>query len=238
MTGYIVFRNDVQVGTSTSAGYHDSGLTASTAYTYYVKARDAAGNQSAASSALSVTTAQSSSSDETATVPGGQAPTNPFPVGTPDASLPAHALVRGADPLTNPMKGGQHWFYSGTPAQRPGIPTSMRWRYFGLGELMTGPGAYDWSVMDDALNENAWGGMQMTLRVATCNSGHKDLPDFLQPYVATGCILRYNDPYVLQTLIDFIVAFGARYDGDPARIHAEVAALTEQLVAHAALEVR
>jgi chitodextrinase len=215
VTGYIVFRNDVQVGTSTSAGYHDSGLTASTAYTYYVKARDAAGNQSAASSALSVTTAQSSSSDETATVPGGQAPTNPFPVGTPDASLPAHALVRGADPLTNPMKGGQHWFYSGTPAQRPGIPTSMRWRYFGLGELMTGPGAYDWSVMDDALNENAWGGMQMTLRVATCNSGHKDLPDFLQPYVATGCILRYNDPYVLQTLIDFIVAFGARYDGDP-----------------------
>ena len=44
VTGYNVFRNGTQVGTSTSTSYTDSGLTASTAYSYTVKARDAAGN--------------------------------------------------------------------------------------------------------------------------------------------------------------------------------------------------
>ncbi|MFC5666763.1 glycoside hydrolase family 6 protein [Kitasatospora misakiensis] len=56
VTGYQVFRNGVQVGTSTTTSYTDSGLTASTAYSYTVKARDAAGNVSAASAALSLTT--------------------------------------------------------------------------------------------------------------------------------------------------------------------------------------
>ncbi|MFI5529906.1 glycoside hydrolase family 6 protein [Kitasatospora sp. NPDC051853] len=56
VTGYQVFRNGVQVGTSTATSYTDSGLTASTAYSYTVRARDAAGNVSAASAALTVTT--------------------------------------------------------------------------------------------------------------------------------------------------------------------------------------
>ncbi|MGW6208480.1 glycoside hydrolase family 6 protein [Streptomyces sp. NPDC055089] len=56
VTGYDVFRNGVKVGSTTTTSYTDSGLSASTAYTYTVKAKDAAGNVSAASSALSVTT--------------------------------------------------------------------------------------------------------------------------------------------------------------------------------------
>ncbi|QRN94206.1 alpha-amylase [Archangium violaceum] len=56
VTGYDIFRNGTQVGTSTGASYTDSGLTASTTYSYTVKARDAAGNLSSASAALSVTT--------------------------------------------------------------------------------------------------------------------------------------------------------------------------------------
>ncbi|MFC5704234.1 carbohydrate binding domain-containing protein, partial [Cohnella faecalis] len=54
--GYEIYRNGTKVGTSTSAAYTDSGLTAETAYTYKVKAYDAAGNKSDESSALSVTT--------------------------------------------------------------------------------------------------------------------------------------------------------------------------------------
>ncbi|ADO68763.1 carbohydrate binding domain-containing protein [Stigmatella aurantiaca] len=57
VTGYLVFRGSTQVGTSTDTTYTDSGLAANTAYSYTVKARDAAGNTSAASTALSVTTA-------------------------------------------------------------------------------------------------------------------------------------------------------------------------------------
>ncbi|MEV0746120.1 MULTISPECIES: glycoside hydrolase family 6 protein [unclassified Streptomyces] len=56
VTGYDVFRNGVKVGSTTTTSYTDSGLSASTAYTYTVKAKDAAGNVSAASSALSATT--------------------------------------------------------------------------------------------------------------------------------------------------------------------------------------
>ncbi len=56
VTGYTVFRNGTQVGTSTTTSYTDIGLTASTAYSYTVKARDAAGNSSASSAALPVTT--------------------------------------------------------------------------------------------------------------------------------------------------------------------------------------
>ena len=56
VTGYKVFRAGVQVGTPTTNSYSDSGLTASTAYSYTVSANDAAGNNSAQSSSASATT--------------------------------------------------------------------------------------------------------------------------------------------------------------------------------------
>ncbi|CAN5340959.1 hypothetical protein BH11ACT4_BH11ACT4_24540 [soil metagenome] len=56
VTAYDVYRNGVVVGTVASPSFTDSGLTASTSYSYTVKARDAAGNVSAASGAVSVTT--------------------------------------------------------------------------------------------------------------------------------------------------------------------------------------
>lgn len=57
VTAYDVYRNGALIGTVASPGYTDSGLAASTTYSYTVKARDAAGNVSAASGARSVTTA-------------------------------------------------------------------------------------------------------------------------------------------------------------------------------------
>ncbi len=57
VTGYKVFRNGTQIGTSSTNSYAVTGLTASTAYSFTVQAYDAAGNNSAASTALSVTTA-------------------------------------------------------------------------------------------------------------------------------------------------------------------------------------
>jgi len=56
VTGYDVYRGTTLVGSSTGTTYSDTGLTAGTAYSYTVRAKDAAGNVSAASSALSVTT--------------------------------------------------------------------------------------------------------------------------------------------------------------------------------------
>ncbi|MES2117719.1 MAG: carbohydrate binding domain-containing protein [Pseudomonadota bacterium] len=56
VTGYKVYRNGIMVGSTPSASYSDSGLAASTAYTYAVQAYDAAGNQSAMSANAGVTT--------------------------------------------------------------------------------------------------------------------------------------------------------------------------------------
>ncbi|MEU7744461.1 glycosyl hydrolase family 18 protein [Nonomuraea sp. NPDC049158] len=56
VTGYDVYRGSTQVTTVTGTTYTDSGLAAATSYTYTVRARDAAGNVSAAGNSVTVTT--------------------------------------------------------------------------------------------------------------------------------------------------------------------------------------
>ncbi|OAB33034.1 chemotaxis protein [Paenibacillus glacialis] len=56
VAGYQVFRGGTQVGTPTGTTFNDTGLTASTAYSYTVKAVDAAGNLSANSNSATATT--------------------------------------------------------------------------------------------------------------------------------------------------------------------------------------
>jgi endoglucanase len=56
VTAYDVLRNGSVVATVSATSYTATGLTASTAYTFSVRARDAAGNVSAASAGRSVTT--------------------------------------------------------------------------------------------------------------------------------------------------------------------------------------
>ena len=90
VTGYTIFRNGTQVGTSTGTSYSDTGLTASTAYSYTVKARDAAGNVSAASSGVSVTTPSSGSTGGALSRSGWTA------TSTPSSSEPASALLDGS----------------------------------------------------------------------------------------------------------------------------------------------
>jgi len=68
VTGYDVYKNGTLLTTVTTTSYNVTGLTAATAYTFYVKAKDAAGNVSTASSTLSVTTASATDT---------QAPTAP-----------------------------------------------------------------------------------------------------------------------------------------------------------------
>ncbi|MFC1406550.1 MULTISPECIES: GH12 family glycosyl hydrolase domain-containing protein [Streptacidiphilus] len=56
VTGYDVYRGGTLVGTTAGTSYTDTGLTASTVYTYTVKAFDAAGNLSPASGSATATT--------------------------------------------------------------------------------------------------------------------------------------------------------------------------------------
>lgn len=56
VTGYKIFKNGVQIGSSTTTSYSLTGLTASTTYPITVQAYDAAGNTSVSSATLSITT--------------------------------------------------------------------------------------------------------------------------------------------------------------------------------------
>jgi beta-glucanase (GH16 family) len=56
VAGYRIYRNGSQVGTATGTTYQDTGLAASTTYSYTVSAYDAAGDSSAQSSPVSATT--------------------------------------------------------------------------------------------------------------------------------------------------------------------------------------
>jgi hypothetical protein len=56
VTGYKIYRNGGQVGTSATTSYTDTGLTPETEYTYKVSAYDAAGNNSSQSSPSEETT--------------------------------------------------------------------------------------------------------------------------------------------------------------------------------------
>ncbi len=56
VTGYKIFRDGVQVGTSATTSYSNTGLSASTTYTYTVSAFDAAGNNSAQTAPVTTTT--------------------------------------------------------------------------------------------------------------------------------------------------------------------------------------
>lgn len=56
VTGYDVYRGSTKLTTVTTTSFGDTGLQANTAYSYYVVARDAAGNLSTPSATVSVTT--------------------------------------------------------------------------------------------------------------------------------------------------------------------------------------
>jgi chitodextrinase len=56
VTGYQVFRGSTQLATPITTTYSDTGLANSTLYTYFVRARDAAGNTSTSSVSVSTTT--------------------------------------------------------------------------------------------------------------------------------------------------------------------------------------
>lgn len=54
VTGYKIFRDGVQIGTSATAKFSDSGLVSTTSYSYQVKAYDASTNESALSAPINV----------------------------------------------------------------------------------------------------------------------------------------------------------------------------------------
>lgn len=83
---YVIYRNSVYIGSSTTASYTVSGLKPSTSYRFYVKAKDAAGNLSKSSNILGVTTLKSTvpTAVQSPTLTPAPLPTQtPIPTNTP-----------------------------------------------------------------------------------------------------------------------------------------------------------
>ena len=75
VAGYVVYRNASPIATTSSLAYSDTALSASTLYTYNIRAFDASGNYSGLSSSASATTTAPTSSGGGGTPPDTTPPT-------------------------------------------------------------------------------------------------------------------------------------------------------------------
>jgi hypothetical protein len=157
-------------------------------------------------------------------------PARPAPPSSPDPSLQAHPLASAPGPLDNPLKGFATYYSPGSD-ENSGYPHSLQWSYFGLSEVMTDPndcGSYNWSVLDNALDEIASYGNQAAIRFyMEYPGGSGTHPANAIPHCFDGHVTYrantywgttspdYDSPYLLDAVGRFIAAFGARYDGDP-----------------------
>lgn len=164
----------------------------------------------------------------------------------------AAAAVDEADVITleptaaradNPLKG----FLPFAPepgqvleAADPDFPHTLEWFYLPVNAVVTGEDTYDWTVVESYLSSIAERGHQSVLRFfldyPTRPTG---VPDYLLGPDGISQDRRYDfwdnngvsfspdydDPRVVDLIVDFIDALGERYDGDP-----RIAYLTAGLV--------
>jgi pectate lyase len=69
VTGYRIYRDEIQIASTTNTTYQDKGLLSSTSYTYTVSAYDAAGNNSLKANSATATTLAPSEDTESPSVP-------------------------------------------------------------------------------------------------------------------------------------------------------------------------
>jgi chitodextrinase len=104
VTGYDVYNGSTLAGSASGTTFTVSGLTANTAYAFTVKAKDAAGNASAASNALSVTTNASGGGGSGSVVREYWTGIS----GTSISSIPTGTTPSGTSTLTS-LEGPTNW---------------------------------------------------------------------------------------------------------------------------------
>jgi chitodextrinase len=120
VAGYTIYRNGTKLTTVTTNSYDNTGLTASTTYSYYVVAYDAAGNNSQASTTVSATTTKAATAT-TGTVQGtvtdaktgkpiAGAYVQTGPGGTADGAATSYTNSAGQYVLTNLILSYEHYY--------------------------------------------------------------------------------------------------------------------------------
>jgi GH18 family chitinase/chitodextrinase len=162
VTGYKVFKDGVQVTTTTSTSYTFTGLTANTSYTLGVSAYDAAGNVSTLGTTAGSTTIASTDT---------QAPTTPGSLSTSGITTSAITLNWSAS-SDNTAVTGYRVFRNGTFVTNV---TGTSYQFTGLSSGTS----YTLSVLayDAALNESASGSSTVST-----SSGGSSCAAWVQPY--------------------------------------------------------
>lgn len=137
-------------------------------------------------------------------------------------------LAPGTSHADNPLKGLVPY---ANPA--PGrFPHSMEFNYLPLSSINIGPKQYDWAAMETLLDDIASRGNMAVVRIYLEYPGKKNsIPQYLieaglktetykntntAPFPPTEVTTPdYESPLLREALVDFILEFGRRYDGDP-----------------------
>lgn len=122
----------------------------------------------------------------------------------------------------NPLKGFLTSYLWGTPSND--LPHSLEFGYFAFAEISDAPERYDFETsIEPHLQSASERGHHMILRVyLDYPSRESGVPSYLSdaisctpyPEYGGGCSPDYGDPILQSAILDFIRAFGARYDGD------------------------
>lgn len=128
-------------------------------------------------------------------------------------------------PLDNPLRGLVPYVSASGKEQ---FPHSMEFRYFALKDVLKGPGVYDWESIENTLRKVNNRKNQLIFRVYCEYPGRGlAIPSFL---VDSGVEVAqwinkdngqvnhtpdYANPLMRESLVAFVTAMGAKYDGDP-----------------------
>jgi parallel beta-helix repeat protein len=93
ISGYKIYRNSSQIGTTSATSFSNSGLTASTSYTYTVAAYDAAGNTSGNSTAATTSTGTTTTITNPTTASCAPAPTSSLVVNVKDKGATGNGVT-------------------------------------------------------------------------------------------------------------------------------------------------
>jgi hypothetical protein len=127
-------------------------------------------------------------------------------------------------PVDNPLKGLVPYV---SASEKERFPQSMEFRYFSLQSLLKGPAKLDWSPIEKTLQLVGGRGHQLILRIYCEYPEHGDeVPEFLKRAGVKVTVWKdeegakcynpdYRNPVMRKALVDFIAAFGKKYDGDP-----------------------
>ncbi|WP_310551479.1 cellulase family glycosylhydrolase [Paenibacillus glufosinatiresistens] len=165
VTGYDIYNGSALAGTSASPSFTVTGLKAGTAYSFTVKARDAAGNVSAASSALQVTTASDNSAASGFYIQGTtlyDANGKPFVMrginhaytwykGQEAAAIPAIAKT-GANTVRLVLSDGQQWTKDSLSALQSLITLCEQNKLVVIVEVHDGTGSDNETVLNNIAN--------------------------------------------------------------------------------------